>query len=309
MTSFSPPTASVDCAKGRTRTLTDFTPKTESLGWYVLNDNVMGGRSEGSFAIERGRLWFAGRTNTNGGGFSSIRTRPTAFDLSSYAGIRLRILGDGRRYTWRLTSTAEYRGRPVSYWATFETLKGEWTTVEIPFTRFVARFRGSLIDAEPLTSARITAMGLMIYDKQDGPFAVRLDSVSAYAESPVSLARYQWRHRVLIVSAPSARDMGFAKTLREIKATSQAFAERDMVLVTLVDDAVSAAGDVALSKEEVACLRAEASISADTFAVRLVGKDGEVKRTSDSTVRLGEIYQQIDAMPMRQAEARRRSAD
>lgn len=67
----------------------------------MVNDNVMGGRSEGGFDQEPGRLVFAGRTNTRGGGFSSVRTKPLALDLSEYEGIRVRVKGDGRRYTWR----------------------------------------------------------------------------------------------------------------------------------------------------------------------------------------------------------------
>ena len=56
--------------------LTDFTPDSADFGWYVLNDNVMGGRSNGTFAERQGALVFTGNTNTNGGGFSSIRTNP-----------------------------------------------------------------------------------------------------------------------------------------------------------------------------------------------------------------------------------------
>ena len=89
--------------------LTDFTSSSSDLDWYVVNDNVMGGRSEGNFAQEQGELSFAGRTNTNGGGFSSIRTKPLQLDLSGHDGIQLRVKGDGRRYTWRLTTTASWQ--------------------------------------------------------------------------------------------------------------------------------------------------------------------------------------------------------
>lgn len=80
--------------------LTDFTPNSTYLGWYVVNDNVMGGRSEGDFDQKQGELIFTGRTNTIGGGFSSIRTKPVQLDLSGFAGIQLKLQGDGRRYTW-----------------------------------------------------------------------------------------------------------------------------------------------------------------------------------------------------------------
>ena len=47
--------------------------------WIVVNDNVMGGRSKGGFAFIKNKLVFSGSTNTNGGGFSSIRTIPIDF--------------------------------------------------------------------------------------------------------------------------------------------------------------------------------------------------------------------------------------
>lgn len=176
----STPGAAASASEGD-RLLTDFTAGSSDLGWYVVNDNVMGGRSEGDFELEQATLVFAGRTNTNGGGFSSIRTQPVRLDLSDHAGIRLRVLGDGRRYTWRLTTAARWRGRQISYWADFDTREGAWTTVEVPFSRFVPNFRGYPLDGPALDPGQITGMGLMIYDKQDGPFELHLDSVHAYA--------------------------------------------------------------------------------------------------------------------------------
>ena len=161
--------------------ITDFTPNTADLGWYTVNDEVMGGRSEGDFRLLQGELIFAGCTNTRGGGFSSIRSSALQLDLSRYRGVRLYLRGDGRRYTWRLATAARLRGRPIVYFADFDTRKGAWTTVVIPFSSFVPRFRGSLLDAPPLNPAEVTGMGLMIYDRQDGPFELHLKSVLALA--------------------------------------------------------------------------------------------------------------------------------
>jgi len=140
--------------------MTDFTPDTANLGWYVQNDNVMGGRSEGSFTLAPGKLVFSGSTNTNGGGFSSIRTESMQADLSGYAGIRLRFMGDGRRYTWHLQTNALWRNRRISYWADFETVAEQWQDVYIPFTD--------------------------IYDKLDGPFALTMSLVGTFsADKPL----------------------------------------------------------------------------------------------------------------------------
>jgi hypothetical protein len=56
MTSLGPPlNASDSHAKGELL-LTDFTSGSSDLGWYVVNDNVMGGRSEGDFEQQQGEL-------------------------------------------------------------------------------------------------------------------------------------------------------------------------------------------------------------------------------------------------------------
>ncbi len=163
--------------------LTDFTPDSPDLGWYVQNDNVMGGRSEGGFEQTSGELIFAGDTNTNGGGFSSIRTQPFELDLSNHDGIRLRVKADGRRYTWQLQTDARWRGRRISYWADFETSAGEWSTIDIPFEKFYPQFRGFELDEPELDSGKITELGLYIYDKLDGPFELRLASIEAYSDN------------------------------------------------------------------------------------------------------------------------------
>ena len=170
--------------RGKTM-LSDFTPATADFGWYVQNDNVMGGRSEGGFEQTPGELLFAGSTNTRGGGFSSIRTRPLQLDLSNADGIQLHLKGDGRRYTWELQTDARWRGRRVSYWADFDTPAGEWSTVNIPYTRFSPQYRGYQLDGPELDPAQITAMALYIYDKKDGPFELRLSSIDSYsAQAP-----------------------------------------------------------------------------------------------------------------------------
>ncbi|MEO0422965.1 MAG: CIA30 family protein [Pseudomonadota bacterium] len=166
------------------RLITDFTAESADLAWYVVNDNVMGGRSQGGFETKQGSLLFTGATNTNGGGFSSIRSGPLTLDLSAYAGLRLRVYGDGRRYTWRLTTDARVYGRPVGYWADFDTVADEWTTVDVPFSAFIPQFRGARLRGPSLATAKISGMGLMIYDKRDGPFTLTLGSVHAYSASP-----------------------------------------------------------------------------------------------------------------------------
>jgi len=160
--------------------LSEFTGDSPDLGWYIQNDNVMGGQSQGRFQIASEELIFSGYTNTDGGGFSSIRTHPLQLDLSDRSGIRVKVKGDGRRYTWHLQTDARWRGRSVNYWADFNTSKDEVVSVDIPFTSFVPQFRGFKLDGPKLNTRQITQLGLYIYDKNNGPFELVLLSVEVY---------------------------------------------------------------------------------------------------------------------------------
>tara|TARA_B100000497_G_scaffold125848_2_gene163240 strand:- start:35 stop:649 length:615 start_codon:yes stop_codon:yes gene_type:complete len=162
--------------------LTSFNGDSTDFGWYVQNDNVMGGKSEGGFDIAQGELFFSGNTNTDGGGFSSIRTRSLTLDLSAYTGIRVKVKADGRRYTWGVQTDARWRGRRVNYWADFETMVGETQTIDIPFKKFFPQFRGFKLDGPEIDTSQIKEFALYQYDKTDGPFAMNLISVEAYRD-------------------------------------------------------------------------------------------------------------------------------
>ncbi len=281
--------------------ITEFTNDSPDLGFRTVNDNVMGGRSDGDFVIEAGELRFAGSTNTVGGGFSSIRSAPIDLDLAAYAGIRLKVRGDGRRYTWRLTTDARVYGRPIAYWADFETEAGEWQTVDVPFSRFVPRFRGARLSGPPLNTSQIEGMGLMIYDNLDGRFELQLASVHAY-RAAFELQSLRWRNRVLVVSAARDDDARLREQLELIASSPAEFNDRDLALVALVGSGTSSARGQALTDAEADELREQLEIAADAFTVMLIGKDGSVKLNSNEPVPPAEIYALIDTMPMRQRE-------
>ena len=166
-----------------TLSLNSFDTDSPDLGWYVQNDNVMGGKSEGGFNISSGQLIFSGNTNTDGGGFSSIRSKRLNLDLSAYDGLRVKVEADGRRYTWGIQTDARWRGRRVGYWADFDTTAGEMEVIDIPFADFFPQYRGFKLDGPELNIRQISEFALYQYDKTDGPFELRLISVQAYVDS------------------------------------------------------------------------------------------------------------------------------
>jgi hypothetical protein len=157
--------------------LFDFTNDDPKQNWIVVNDNVMGGRSEGGFSFKKKRLIFSGNTNTNGGGFSSIRTKPSDFDLGDQTGLHIRYKGDGR--TYKLGVRLE--GKSVSYRSNFTSGNG-WQEVKIPFDEMDVSWRGRPLSKEehPLIKSKIRSIEFMIYDKQDGPFKLQVDWVKSY---------------------------------------------------------------------------------------------------------------------------------
>jgi hypothetical protein len=163
--------------------LYDFSDPEAVADWVAIHDVVMGGVSSGGMeSTEAGSMLFEGVVSLdNNGGFASIRSRSRNWDLGAYDGIEMRLRGDGKRYKFNLRTDSAFDG--VMYRVAFATSKGEWQTIRFPFTEFRATFRGRTVpDAPPLDPARIAMVGLLISDKQEGPFRVEIASIGAYSE-------------------------------------------------------------------------------------------------------------------------------
>lgn len=160
--------------------------KAAAKRWITVNDNVMGGRSKGGPSFADGLLRFTGSTNTNGGGFSSVRTVPADHDLTGHAGLLLRVKGDGRTYKASFRTDVTNGRWKIPFRADFETVDGQWQTVFIPFEAFKPTFFGREIRKNPpaLDLAKVQSLGLMIYDKQDGAFKLSVDWIKAVPQPP-----------------------------------------------------------------------------------------------------------------------------
>jgi monofunctional biosynthetic peptidoglycan transglycosylase len=156
----------------------------ESPEWGSIDDGVMGGLSNSR--LERtaeGTGVFAGRVSlANNGGFASVRAALGPTDLSAFRGVRIRFRGDGKRYRLRLHSSSGFDG--IAYQASFDSAPDKWQEVSIPFSDFRPTFRGRLLDdVEPLDTGSIYQVGLMIADRQEGPFRLEVDWIGAYGTS------------------------------------------------------------------------------------------------------------------------------
>jgi uncharacterized surface protein with fasciclin (FAS1) repeats len=119
----------------------------------------------------------------NNGGFSTVQSKNVDFNLSNDLGLLLRVKGDGRTYEVRLVSDARFRGKmEVSFAGKFETTIGKWQEVKVPFSEFKGSFRGTDLPDEVLNPAAIQRVGILLADKQDGPFAVEIDWIRTYGK-------------------------------------------------------------------------------------------------------------------------------
>lgn len=151
-------------------------------GWRNVNDNVMGGVSEGRFRITNDKtLEFYGDLSLkNNGGFASVRCPPTKLDLSKYEAIRFKVRGDGRTYWFNINVPSILPA--FSYRATFETQPGKWQEIQIPFKDFRATSFGQEVPGV-LDPAKVQAIGFLLADKKAGPFRLEVAWIKALPKS------------------------------------------------------------------------------------------------------------------------------
>jgi hypothetical protein len=166
------------------KTLFDFHSATNTAAWQVVNDDVMGGVSTSSFRLTNGVAVFQGEVSLeNNGGFASVRSLPASQDVSGCDAFVIRVRGDGRRY--KFTARTDRNFDSAVYQSVFPTKKGEWEEHRLPMKKFVPTFRGRVLSSEPpLDPARVTSVGVLIADQQDGPFRLEIGWVHASPATP-----------------------------------------------------------------------------------------------------------------------------
>jgi hypothetical protein len=119
-----------------------------------------------------------------------------------------------------------------------------------------------------------------------------------------AMTDYKWKYRPLVVFADSESIAPLAEQRRMVAASRASLAERNVVVIWVIGDKVSAEFGPH-PRESAKALRARFGASKSAFRAVLVGKDGGTKLNSASPLGAGALYATIDAMPMRQNEIRR----
>nr|WP_199331061.1 DUF4174 domain-containing protein [Calothrix sp. FACHB-1219] len=120
--------------------------------------------------------------------------------------------------------------------------------------------------------------------------------------SSFNLSSQKWQKRVLLIFAPSVNHHAYQQQIQLLQQYDSGFTDRDLVLVQVVATDTSYANGQLIDESSAANLRSRFGVDEDNFRVILVGKDGGVKRQDAAPVQATAIFDQIDAMPMRQQE-------
>ncbi|MFU8893319.1 MAG: CIA30 family protein [Luteolibacter sp.] len=177
---FAPTARGVESSQRQTELHLKFDGDSEEPAWTPQNDSVMGGISKGRSVIRDGVLEFMGALSLeNNGGFAQVRIPRLNHDLSGKKGMKLRVMGDGRTYEFRLATDARHRGSRIAYSVEFPTVAGEWTEVEVRFADLEASHRGDKLDGPPANLSRIEEMSFLLADGIEGPFSLKVDWMRA----------------------------------------------------------------------------------------------------------------------------------
>ena len=163
------------------------------LGWYALDDGVMGGVSKTNLppGTKFTGDWNGHVSTANNGGFAGIRTRVFSplIDASSCGGFLLSVIGDGQRYKFVARDNVAWDG--VAWSTSFDTTAGEQIEVKVPFNKLIPTRRASTVkSAAPLNTGGLTDVQMTIskfeYDGglnpsfKEGPFRLELKQISLF---------------------------------------------------------------------------------------------------------------------------------
>lgn len=157
-------------------TIFNFTSNSDISNWSIVDDVVMGGRSDGGFNINKeGHGEFSGKVSLeNNGGFSSLRYNFDTTSASSYSKFVIRLKGDGKSYQFRVK---DKRNNRHSYIYKFDTTK-DWQTIEISFSEMQAKFRGYKVDIPNYEGNQMEEIAFLIGNKKAEAFKLLIDSIS-----------------------------------------------------------------------------------------------------------------------------------
>jgi hypothetical protein len=150
-----------------------------SQEWVLLSDNVMGGVTKSNLSYTADAALLVGDISfDNFGGFSSMKSKFGAVDLSGYAGVKIRFKSVNQTFAFTLEDSRNWT-RP-NYKCAFASQKADtWEETTLYFKDFkeyvIGRQTGAMMDSGVLKN--IVRLGIITNEKKEGPFWIQVDYV------------------------------------------------------------------------------------------------------------------------------------
>ncbi|NYJ29135.1 CIA30 family protein [Allomuricauda sp. ARW1Y1] len=153
----------------------DFTKAGTEGPWYIVDDGVMGGLSQGNIKInsDGNGVFYGFVTTKNNGGFSSAHYRLSNKDVSAFSSVVIKLKGDGKQYQFRVKSSQYQR---YSYTNSFKTT-GNWETIKLSFDDFIPTFRGSRLNEPNFSGKTMAEITFLIGNKRDETFSLEIEKI------------------------------------------------------------------------------------------------------------------------------------
>lgn len=147
--------------------------------WKLLSDNIMGGVTKSKIEYTNNSVLLTGNISLdNYGGFSSIKTKYKSVDLSKYNGIKIKFKSTNQKFAFTLEDNQDWT--QPNYKREFSSKKEDtWEEVIIYFKDFqeivIGETTGNMMKSKSLKN--IVRMGIMTYEKKEGPFSLEVDYI------------------------------------------------------------------------------------------------------------------------------------
>ncbi len=156
----------------------DFGKDKTGSTWGIINDGVMGGRSEGAAYLTNSSVVFTGTISLeNNGGFSSLRAPYSRMDLSNYSEVEIRYKSSGVKKAFSIEN--DRRWWKPTYKVLLDSTGDEWKTMTVQLTDFeeyeIGRNTGNQLSEDQLDE--MIRIGFITTEKKAGSFSLEIDYI------------------------------------------------------------------------------------------------------------------------------------
>lgn len=151
--------------------------------WAVVNDTVMGGVSSSTLDRNTGILFSGALSLDNNGGFVSMRTQATLPPLIGTESLLIEASSDDGN-VYQVVFWLRGQGPRLYYKHDF---KPSETPLTLRYDDFTPTSYGRQVVAAPLKKqlSNIMSIGILMGDKQEGPFALQLTELAIVGEAMI----------------------------------------------------------------------------------------------------------------------------